>query len=142
MLWEICIMVTATLANASASNSLMIYLLLTFMLGTTALVDIFVWAPFFALWAGIDNEDCSGGWFTGRPYVCRPNHMKGYGRLLVRKQFTRWDSLMVDFRWPPCFVLMIFCVIYVCFASTPAPGNDAITSWRAFLLELGNFGMG
>ena len=77
-------MMTATTANASPSKSPMTYLLLAFMLVTTALVDIFVWAPLFALWAGVDNQDCSGGFFTGRPYVCQPNHAKGYGRMLVR----------------------------------------------------------
>jgi hypothetical protein len=89
ILWEFCLMITATIAkfpsSAVSHTSSLIYLTLSTMLWTTALTDIFLWAPFFALWAGTDNQDCSGGWFTGRPYVCVKNHAKGYGRLLVRE---------------------------------------------------------
>lgn len=56
------------------------------MLGITALIDIFWWAPFFSLWAGIDNQDCTGGWFTGQPRICQTNYVKSYGRLFVTIQ--------------------------------------------------------
>ena len=79
-------MVIATTKKAAPAKSPATYLLLAFMLGTTALVDIFVWAPLFAIWAGIDKEDCTGGFFSGRPYVCRPNRSKSWGRLLVTMQ--------------------------------------------------------
>ncbi|CAB9503741.1 expressed unknown protein [Seminavis robusta] len=87
ILWEICLMFTATICKVPASTpsntSSLVYLTLSTMLWTTALTDIFLWAPLFAFWSGMDNEDCSGGWFTGRPYVCVKNPEKGYGRLLV-----------------------------------------------------------
>lgn len=79
-------MVTATLTSSAQSTAPAMYVLLAFMLGTTALVDIFVWAPLFAIWAGVDNQDCTGGFFTGRPYMCRPNRTKGWGRLAVTMQ--------------------------------------------------------
>ena len=79
-------MVTATITSEFSSKTPTMYLLLAFMLGTTAMVDIFVWAPLFALLAGVDNQDCTGGIFTGRPYICRNNYTKERGRLLVTVQ--------------------------------------------------------
>lgn len=66
------------------------YLLLSLMLGCTALIDIFFWGPIFGFAASFGNKDCSGGWFSRRPYVCVSNpsldYIKGYGRLFVTFQ--------------------------------------------------------
>lgn len=79
VLWEYSIATFARLARNQESPS--VYLLLTMMLITTALVDIFVWAPIFAAMA--DFKTCQGGWLTGEPYGCVPDPIKGYGRLFV-----------------------------------------------------------
>jgi hypothetical protein len=86
LMWESLIFFTATSIKALPDSPLS-YLLLSLMLGCTALIDIFFWAPIFGFATSFDNHDCSGGWFTGRPYVCTPNpamdYIKGYGRLIV-----------------------------------------------------------
>jgi hypothetical protein len=54
------------------------------MLVSTALADIFVWAPVFA--AAVSFTSCAGGWLTGEPRRCHPDLAKGYGRALVVAQ--------------------------------------------------------
>lgn len=78
-------------ANATASRTSSVlsmspsrFLLLAFMLITTALTDIFVWAPIFA--AMINFKTCTGGWLTGEPHRCRVDLSKGYGRAFVVAQ--------------------------------------------------------
>ena len=66
----------------SAKYSHMMYVLLSIMTATTALIDIFIWAPLFATFSSF--ETCSGGWFTGKPYVCVKDYTKGWSRLVVR----------------------------------------------------------
>jgi hypothetical protein len=65
-------------------------LLLCLMTLTTALVDIFVWAP-IASWA-VQWERCTGGgdglWFLRRPSerICTSDYVTGFGRILVTIQ--------------------------------------------------------
>ena len=48
----------------------------------TALMDIFVWAPGFALFA--EFETCTGGGLLSRrPRMCTVDYAKGVGRLFV-----------------------------------------------------------
>jgi hypothetical protein len=83
VLWEICIATVATSANASNPS---VCLLLCLMMIPTALIDIFVWAPSFALFARF--ETCTGGGFmSGRPRVCNSDYVKGLGRLFVSAIF-------------------------------------------------------
>ena len=77
ILWEITIMVLAKVATSTALPA--IYILLACVLGSTAMVDLFVWAPLFASFAHF--ESCEGGFF--RPQVCRSDFTKGLGRMLV-----------------------------------------------------------
>ncbi|KAL7548221.1 hypothetical protein ACHAWF_011522 [Thalassiosira exigua] len=78
-LWEICIAVVAK--SASASNP-SVCLLLCLMMLPTALMDIFVWAPGFAMFASF--ETCTGGGLLSRhPKVCTSDYGKGIGRLFV-----------------------------------------------------------
>jgi len=127
-------MVTATTASASSTSRApsMIYLLLALMLGSTALIDIFWWAPFFAILSGIDGQDCSGGFFSGRPYVCTPNHAKGYGRLLVCRE-SMCLALFCYYSVRVPYTLLILCF----FASSLLcrEGNVAIPFWRHDLSE-------
>ena len=52
---------------------------------TNALIDIFVWAPSFAMFAKF--ETCTGGGIISRqPRVCSSDYIKGIGRLLVSIQ--------------------------------------------------------
>lgn len=64
------------------------FLLLALMTFTTALTDIFVYAPAFAMFASFETCNASGGWFTGKPYKyeCFKDYSKGVGRLLVSAQ--------------------------------------------------------
>jgi hypothetical protein len=56
------------------------------MMIPTALIDIFVWAPSFALFARF--ETCTGGGFmSGRPRACTSDYVKGIGRLFVSAIF-------------------------------------------------------
>jgi hypothetical protein len=75
---------TATRTSSVLSMSPSRFLLLAFMLITTALTDIFVWAPIFA--AMINFKTCTGGWLTGEPHRCRVDLSKGYGRTFVVAQ--------------------------------------------------------
>ena len=51
----------------------------------TALIDIFIWSPSFAMFAKF--ETCTGGGFISRqPRVCTSDYIKGIGRLLVSIQ--------------------------------------------------------
>jgi hypothetical protein len=68
------------LLSASPSR----FLLLAVMLVSTALADIFVWAPVFA--AAVSFTSCAGGWLTGEPRRCHADLAKGYGRALVVAQ--------------------------------------------------------
>lgn len=85
ILWEFFLLCSAINLKASPDSAYS-YMLLAIMLGTTALIDIFIWAPLFGLWASFGKKECSGGWFTGKPKVCKTNPVKGYGRLLVTFQ--------------------------------------------------------
>lgn len=58
------------------------YVWLSFLTGTTGVIDLFFWAPIFA--ALVSFEHCDGGWL--QPKICRPDPVKGYGRLLVAIQ--------------------------------------------------------
>lgn len=82
MLWEISIMTVAK--AASSSDSISLYMMLFFLTGSTAIIDLFVWAPIFA--AMTSFETCQGGFFTGERYRCHPDNIKGYGRLLATVQ--------------------------------------------------------
>jgi hypothetical protein len=75
---------TASRMSSVLSMSPSRFLLLAFMLITTALTDIFVWAPIFA--AMINFKTCTGGWLTGEPHRCRVDLSKGYGRAFVVAQ--------------------------------------------------------
>lgn len=79
VLWEIAIMILAMTATDTATALPAIYILLAFVLASTAVVDIFVWAPLFASFANF--ETCQGGIFSRR--VCRSDYTKGIGRLVV-----------------------------------------------------------
>lgn len=83
VLWEICIAIVATSANASNPS---LCLLLCLMMIPTALIDIFVWAPSFALFARFETYT-GGGFMSGRPRVCTPDYVKGTGRLFVSTIF-------------------------------------------------------
>lgn len=78
-LWEICIAVVAT--HAKTSNPLFC-LVLALMTISTALIDIFIWAPGFAMFASF--ETCTGGGiFSLQPKICTTDYVKGAGRLFV-----------------------------------------------------------
>lgn len=78
LIWEITIMVLAKTATITTVPA--IYLLLAFILGSTAVVDLFVWAPLFATFASF--ETCEGNGFF-QPRKCRSDYTKGVGRMLV-----------------------------------------------------------
>jgi hypothetical protein len=50
-----------------------------FLLGTTGLADLFLWAPIYG--AFVNFRTCDGGWL--QPKVCRMDPIKGYSRLWV-----------------------------------------------------------
>ena len=78
LIWEMTIMVLAKTATITTVPA--VYLLLAFILGSTAVVDLFVWAPLFATFASF--ETCEGiGFF--QPRKCRSDYTKGVGRMLV-----------------------------------------------------------
>lgn len=82
ILWEVCIATVSSFAGPSRPSTC---LLLSLMLVPTALIDIFIWAPGFALFA--EFETCTGGGFFSRqPEVCTPDYVKGIGRLFVTVQ--------------------------------------------------------
>jgi len=84
-LWEICIAVIAT--RAKSSNPIFC-LVLALMTISTALIDIFIWAPGFAMFASF--ETCTGGGiFSRQPKICKTDYVKGAGRL-----FTSVQSLL------------------------------------------------
>lgn len=60
------------------------YILLALVTSMTAVIDIFIWAPFFGAIAKF--ETCSGGWWTGRPHTCQTDYIKGMGRIMVSIQ--------------------------------------------------------
>jgi hypothetical protein len=78
--WEACIRIVAQSAKKEPSNMF----LLSLMLGTTALLDIFLWGPIFGAFTSF--ETClGGGWFTRQPRVCSTDYTKGIGGMVVRK---------------------------------------------------------
>ena len=82
-LWELCISIIAKSANDTTNPS--VCLLLCMMVLPTALIDIFVWAPSFALFANF--ETCTGGGLLSRqPRICTSDYVKGIGRLFVSVQ--------------------------------------------------------
>ena len=85
VLWELSI---ASLTKSTVSTAVdplsplsSRFVLIAMMLIPTALLDIFLWSPVFA--AMVEFKSCQGGWFTGQPYQCHVDPMKGYGRLAV-----------------------------------------------------------
>jgi hypothetical protein len=78
LIWEMTIMVLAKTASITTIPA--IYLLLAFILGSTAAVDLFVWAPLFATFATF--ETCEGVGFF-QPRKCKSDYTKGVGRMLV-----------------------------------------------------------
>lgn len=80
-LWDLSVAFVA----ASASRSTSTCLLLCLMTLPTALIDIFVWAPSFAMFASF--ETCTGGGILSRqPKICASDYAKGIGRLFVSVQ--------------------------------------------------------
>ena len=55
------------------------YAWLTFLTGSTGLVDLFLWAPLYG--AFVQFQTCEGGWLE--PKRCRMDPIKGYSRLMV-----------------------------------------------------------
>jgi hypothetical protein len=78
LIWEMTILVLAKTATITTVPA--IYLVLAFILGSTAVVDLFVWAPLFATFASF--ETCEGNGFF-QPRKCRSDYTKGVGRMLV-----------------------------------------------------------
>mmetsp|Transcript_20384 Transcript_20384/g.28813 ORF Transcript_20384/g.28813 Transcript_20384/m.28813 type:complete len:245 (-) Transcript_20384:919-1653(-) len=92
--WELSIALVASCTNQKRPAPA-VYLLLSMMTGSTAIVDTFIWAPIFAYTASF--ETCTGGGFFSRqPKVCYPDYAKGIGRLVVSGQslFTGLYYLM------------------------------------------------
>lgn len=94
ILWELSLAIVAKSATSkrnrkrtvdksqqSSHSSPSILLLLATMLITTGITDIFVWAPLFS--AFVQFKTCTGGFFTGEPYKCSTDHIKGYGRVVA-----------------------------------------------------------
>mmetsp|Transcript_4871 Transcript_4871/g.5841 ORF Transcript_4871/g.5841 Transcript_4871/m.5841 type:complete len:271 (-) Transcript_4871:819-1631(-) len=93
--WELSVALVASCTNHQKRTAPAVYLLLSLMTGSTALVDVFVWAPIFAYTASF--ETCTGGGlFSRQPKVCYPDYAKGFGRLIVSGQslFTGLYYLM------------------------------------------------
>lgn len=84
VIWEIAIGVVAVLANKNNAVPA-IYILLAIMTGSTAMTDLFLWAPLFAGIASFENYT-GGGWFSRRPRICHKNYSTGLGRLFVSYQ--------------------------------------------------------
>lgn len=84
IMWEITLFTIANMTrkhNVSPST----YILLALTTASTAAVDIFLWAPLFGVFTKF--ETCTGGlWWTGRPYQCQTDYVKGIGRLMVSAQ--------------------------------------------------------
>jgi hypothetical protein len=81
LLWEMTIVVVAKIASHESASILpsMVHLLLSILLGSTALVDLFFWAPVFGFLTSF--ETCHGGLF--QPRQCQSDYFKGLGRLIV-----------------------------------------------------------
>merc|ERR1712050_714400 len=67
ILWEFCVVVVCMTASSSPASS--VWMLLSIMLGSTAMTDTFFWAPFFAMYMGYAGSE-----------------MESYGRFLVSIQ--------------------------------------------------------
>ena len=79
--WEVCIRMVASSSYDEPSN----LFLLSLMLGSTALIDIFLWGPIFGAFTSF--ETCKGGgWFSSKPRTCQRNYTKGLSGLLVTFQ--------------------------------------------------------
>jgi hypothetical protein len=77
--WEACIRVVAQSAKTVPSSMI----LLSVMLASTALIDIFIWGPISGFFTTF--EKCSGGgWFSGTPKICSTDYTKGFSGILVR----------------------------------------------------------
>lgn len=85
-MWEGYIALCGNYAASNWRQSQTVLVLLAIMTGTTALIDIFIWAPLFAAFA--EFKTCEGGWFTGSPRVCYSDYTKGVGRLFVSAFFS------------------------------------------------------
>lgn len=73
LLWEITIFLVATIANEAQQQAPGLYLLLFMLLVSTAMTDLFFWAPLFATFHSFGpSQKCSGGWT--RPRICREEH--------------------------------------------------------------------
>ena len=108
VLWELILFLNLQSAPGakSTSSTSIYYLWLTFLTGTTGLVDLFVWAPLYG--AFVNFQTCEGGWL--QPKVCHMDPIKGYSRLLVAVQsvvggmvylhaaITAWHTLHVNRR--------------------------------------------
>ena len=78
ILWEI--VVWCNLRRARAGNlSVAFSIWLTFLMASTGLADLFIWAPLYG--AFVTFQSCEGGWL--QPKVCRMDPLKGYSRLIV-----------------------------------------------------------
>lgn len=82
IMWEIIFFTIADLTRRP-SVSPATYILLALTTATTAVVDIFLWAPIFGVAAKF--ETCKGGFFSRR-YQCQRDYVKGFGRLMVSTQ--------------------------------------------------------
>jgi hypothetical protein len=72
-----------------AAGTPLIYLLLAFITGSTAVVDLFFWAPLFASFSSFQTCRGGGGFLFSRrrrPRICKPDYIKGFGRLFVSLQ--------------------------------------------------------
>lgn len=100
--WEMCIWIV----SRSASNSPRTFLLLlSIMTGSTALLDIFVWGPFFATFASF--AQCSGGWF-GKPRSCVSDYTNGIGRLVVGLEWNGHSTFYDTDVHSQCFFSFFF----------------------------------
>ena len=85
-LWELTIMTVAKQAT-TAKQSAAIYLMLALLTGSTAIFDLFFWAPTFAFFAQFETCRYKGWFFHRQKVSCEPTDFsKGYGRLLVSLQ--------------------------------------------------------
>jgi hypothetical protein len=78
--WEVCI---GSIAISARGGGSVLLLLLSFMTGPTALIDIFFWGPIFG--ATTSFQSCTGGYLRG-PRRCTPDFFKGVWRMLAMVQ--------------------------------------------------------
>lgn len=80
IVWEVALY--WNLCRASHNDTSPFYLWLSFLTGSTGLVDLFIWAPVYG--AFVNFQSCEGGWL--QPKTCRLDPLKGYSRLAVAVQ--------------------------------------------------------